>query len=46
VQTPPLLPDLLWIEESNQRFYAYNHFGRHPERLIGCFDRHLVRAQP
>jgi hypothetical protein len=33
--------DLLWIEESNQRFYAYNHFGQHPERLIGWFDRHM-----
>ena len=29
--------DLLWIEESNQRFYAYNHFGQHPrapDRLV------------
>lgn len=33
--------ELLWIEESNQRFYAYNHFGRHPERLIDWFDRHM-----
>lgn len=33
--------ELLWIEESNQRFYAYNHFGRHPERLVGWFDRHM-----
>ena len=31
---------LLWIEESNRRFYAYNHFGQHPERLIGWFDQH------
>jgi hypothetical protein len=27
-----------WIDQSNQRFYAYNHFGHHPERLIGWFD--------
>lgn len=27
--------ELYWIEESNQRFYAYNNFGQHPERLIG-----------
>lgn len=33
--------ELLWIEESNQRFYAYNHFGQHPERLVGWFDRHM-----
>ena len=33
--------ELLWIEESNQRFYAYNHFGQHPERQIGWFDRYM-----
>lgn len=33
--------ELVWIEESNQRFYAYNHFGRYPERLIGWFDRYM-----
>jgi hypothetical protein len=33
--------ELLWIEESNQRFYAYNHFGQHPERLVGWFDQHM-----
>jgi hypothetical protein len=33
--------ELLWIEESNQRFYAYNHFGQHPERLLGWFDKHM-----
>ena len=27
--------ELLRIEESNQRFYAYNHFGQHPEALLG-----------
>jgi pimeloyl-ACP methyl ester carboxylesterase len=36
--------ELLWIEESNQRFYAYNHFGRHPERLLGWFDRYMSDA--
>lgn len=34
--------ELLWIDQSNQRFYAYNHFGQHPERLIGWFDRHMT----
>jgi hypothetical protein len=33
--------ELLWIENSNQRFFAYNHFGQHPERLVGWFDRHM-----
>jgi pimeloyl-ACP methyl ester carboxylesterase len=33
--------ELLWIDQSNQRFYAYNHFGQHPERLIEWFDRHM-----
>jgi pimeloyl-ACP methyl ester carboxylesterase len=33
--------ELLWIEESNQRFYAYNHFGQHPERLVKWFDKHM-----
>nr|WP_313093357.1 alpha/beta hydrolase [Moraxella sp. CTOTU48268] len=33
--------ELVWIEESNQRFYAYNHFGAHPEKLIGWFDKYL-----
>jgi hypothetical protein len=32
---------LMWIEESNQRFYAYNHFGQHPERLLDWFARHM-----
>jgi hypothetical protein len=33
---------MLWVEESNQRFYAYNHFGQHPERLVGWFDLHMA----
>jgi uncharacterized protein len=33
--------ELLWIEESNQRFYAYNYFGQHPERLLGWFAKHI-----
>jgi uncharacterized protein len=32
--------ELLWIEESNV-FYAYNHFGQHPERLLGWFAAHM-----
>jgi uncharacterized protein len=33
--------ELLRIDESNQRFYAYNQFGQHPERLVGWFDGHI-----
>ena len=33
--------ELYWIEDSNQRFYAYNHFGQHPEKLIAFFDAHM-----
>ena len=36
--------ELLWIEESNQRFYAYNHFGQHPERLLGWFNKYMDGA--
>jgi hypothetical protein len=36
--------ELLWIEESNQRSYAYNHFWQHPERLIGWFDRYIAES--
>jgi hypothetical protein len=35
--------ELIWIEESNQRFYAYNHFGQHPESLIDWFDRYMPK---
>jgi hypothetical protein len=24
-----------------QRFYAYNHFGQHPERLLSWFAKHM-----
>ena|ERR1700691_2426301 len=36
--------ELLWIEVSNQRFYAYNYFGQHPERLVGWFDLYMGGA--
>lgn len=34
--------ELHWIEESNQRFYAYNYFGAHPEKLVGWFNQHMA----
>ncbi|MDC4293821.1 alpha/beta hydrolase, partial [Acinetobacter baumannii] len=33
--------ELIWIEESNQRFYAYNHFGAHPEKLLEWLSKYL-----
>lgn len=33
--------ELYWIEESNQRFYAYNHFGAHPEKLLDWLAKHM-----
>lgn len=33
--------ELFWIEDSNQRFYAYNYFGEHPERLLAFLDAHM-----
>jgi len=35
--------ELPWIEESDQRFYAYNYFGQHPDRLVGWFEQHMDR---
>ena len=32
---------LLWIEQSNQRVYTYNHFEQRPERLLGWFAKHM-----
>lgn len=36
--------ELLWIEGSNQRFYACDYFGLHPERLVGWFNQHMFDA--
>ncbi|MEV7320032.1 hypothetical protein [Streptomyces sp. NPDC093970] len=33
--------ELFAIEDSDQRFYAYNHFGQHPARLINWFDTRM-----
>lgn len=33
--------ELCRIEGSNQRFYAYNYFGDHPEELVAWFDAHI-----
>jgi pimeloyl-ACP methyl ester carboxylesterase len=38
--------ELLWIEESNQRFYAYNYFGQHPQKLIGWLDQRMGNPLP
>jgi uncharacterized protein len=36
--------DMLWINTSNRRFYVYNHYRQHPERLIAWFDEHMPQA--
>ena len=38
--------ELFWIEGSDQRFYAYNYFGEHPERLVGWFEKHMSDRAP
>lgn len=38
--------ELMWIEESNQRFYGYNHFGQHPEKLLDWFARKMPVGGP
>lgn len=34
---------LFWIEDTTRRFRdGYNHFGRHPEKVLEFFDRYMV----
>jgi hypothetical protein len=34
--------ELFWIEGTTRRFKdAYNYFGRHPEKIISFFDKHM-----
>jgi hypothetical protein len=34
--------ELFWIEGTTRRFKdGYNYFGRHPERIIAFFDKHM-----
>lgn len=34
--------ELFWIENTTRRFKdGYNYFGRHPEKVISFFDRHM-----
>lgn len=34
--------DLFWIEGTTRRFKdGYNHFGRHPEKVLGFFDKYM-----
>jgi len=34
--------ELFWIEGTTRRFRdGYNYFGRHPEKIIAFFDRHM-----
>jgi hypothetical protein len=34
--------ELFWIEGTTRRFKdGYNYFGRHPEKIIAFFDKHM-----
>jgi pimeloyl-ACP methyl ester carboxylesterase len=33
--------ELFWIENTTRRFKGYNYFGRHPEKIIAFFDKHM-----
>lgn len=34
--------ELFWIENTTRRFKdGYNYFGRHPEKVIGFFDKYM-----
>lgn len=34
--------ELFWIEGTTRRFKdGYNHFGKHPEKVLGFLDRHM-----
>ncbi|HTK37752.1 MAG TPA: hypothetical protein VL325_04605, partial [Pyrinomonadaceae bacterium] len=34
--------ELFWIEGTTHRFRdGYNHFGRHPELVLGFFDKYM-----
>ena len=34
--------ELFWIEGTTRRFKdGYNHFGRHPEKVLGFFDKYM-----
>ena len=34
--------ELFWIEGTTRRFKdGYNYFGRHPEEVIGFFDKYM-----
>jgi hypothetical protein len=34
--------ELFWIEGTTRRFKdGYNYFGRHPEKVIAFFDKHM-----
>jgi esterase/lipase len=34
--------ELFWIENTRKRFMdGYNYFGRHPEKVLAFFDKHI-----
>ena len=33
--------ELLWLDEEQPRFYAYNYFGLHPEKMLEFFNKYI-----
>ena len=37
--------EMIWVENTTRRFKdGYNYFGRHPEKVLAFFDRHMKSA--
>ena len=34
--------DMIWIEGTTRRFDGYNHFAKHPEKMLQFFDKYMV----
>ncbi|MEM9731394.1 MAG: alpha/beta hydrolase, partial [Myxococcota bacterium] len=34
--------EMIWVEGTTRRFDGYNHFGKHPEKMIAFFDEHMA----
>lgn len=36
---------MIWVENTTHRFRdGYNYFGRHPEKVLAFFDRHMKQV--
>ncbi|MEM9488564.1 MAG: alpha/beta hydrolase [Myxococcota bacterium] len=34
--------EMIWVEGTTRRFDGYNHFGKHPEKMIAFFDKYMT----